>query len=435
MLNGTSPVRSVCPPDVLWRLPLWHMFFLLVILLPAYGFAQSYDCVGPNSTTTLPSGAAPLVSQMMSNVVQFLNTMGVNVYNAIMNSPFFSLAAQGLVTLFVVIFGINIIFDLENLTPANVLGKTFKLGLIWWLIGSGGWDVFQRYIGGFFWGTMFEIIELMTGSAVSNMAGMTYNAAALAAPLHVLDGPLQGVLSRHFMITIMGSIPTGPQGFVLGIALIWGGAQVVVAIMTAVFTYVKTIIGMWFLFSLGPIFIACMLFNRTQKIFQGWLSKILGFALEGIMLFVFLAFFMSMITDALEPVLGITWCWVPYWNIIPGVLSFDIYWWGAHIVPGSGFPGDVLPDYGTRSWRTADGYDGSGLMSPVATLDVFFLILVAHIAWQYSAFTTLMAETLSQGGMRIGATYSDAQEYIKAKGLTPGQIAGKGFQIGKKAFG
>ena len=418
---------TALPKIHLWAAALFMALAVLLSTQPASALGclptvshEKCTCpssIGASSATVTASGYTP-ISGLMLQINHFVDKLGQNLYDEIITSTFYTNGITALFTLYIVMFGFYVLLGFENFTFMNVFMKIFKLGAVFWLVTPGGWDVFQAIIGTFFWGSLVEIIEAMTSVTATTLGSSAgFDPARMAAPLSMFDEVIVQVTSPHYWATVMGTFVTGSIGKVMTVFLLISTMTLFAAIGAAVFKYVKGMIGLWFLFAVGPIFLAASLFKNTTPLFEGWLEKMLGFTLDVILMFVFLPFFLTLAAAALDPILSVSWCKIHLWNWIYSIDATSFKYWHPVEIPGIG----ILDNQGENKW-SSEGYDNNGtfIQFPIGFTDVFFYYLTAHIAWKYNTFVTLMATTLSSSGMRLGSTVADAQQYLKSKGLAPG---------------
>jgi type IV secretory pathway VirB6-like protein len=179
------------------------------------------------------------------------------------------------------------------------------------------------------------------------------------------------------------------------------------------YTYIKCIIGLSFMLALAPIFIILILFQRTYKLFEGWLSMVINFALQPILMFAFLGLFIAMITASLQPLLEVRWCLRWFWATVPIVgLPYPAYWLRPVEVPGGMDTFDGMKDF-----DVGDEY-------PLSLMNIMFFLLAAYLGKQYAQFVPQLSNQLSQGGLHIGASMDDVRNYFRTKEWSPEQVTG-----------
>jgi hypothetical protein len=108
----------------------------------------------------------------------------------------------------------------------------------------------------------------------------------------------------------------------------------IIANVLLIYVTAKLLIGMLFL--VAPIFIAFLLFKRTQEYFNKWLNTIISFALQQIFVIFCLNMFNMLIYYIFKLVLGFKICWDSVWQVNLGVISFTILeFWTPYANPSA----------------------------------------------------------------------------------------------------
>lgn len=402
-------------PSFYKQCTLLFLFTLCAII--ALPVAELWAQPAPTCTSQMQSytgGNNAIITAVMDTISSLLSNTSEQLYETVIGDSEYLAARNAVILLVVTIYGIMILFDLANFRPGEIMMMLFKIALIMALTGPSGWQFFNDFVYQFFMGTMMEMIGIFTGTSVGNLGGQAGNAVDLAAPLAMLNWPMAKTVSTQFFITVIGSFFTGPYGFMIAIFLIWGGFNLLMSLFSALFTYIKSVVGLWFLFALSPIFFLFLLFRRTANLFEGWLNMTLSFTIQPILLFAFLSFFIAIVTASLDQITStVDWCWVPLEGSSEG--SFlELHWWQPIMLNGDVVTGGVWGLFGYMNNRN--------IIFPIDLMDVMFFLLSSYIAWQYSRFVTQIATELSSSGLRISASAEAARNYFQARGATPEQI-------------
>lgn len=390
-------------------------------------FVLSYICCTPSafalctsdfSASGLSATSTGLITAIMASITTVLQNLGKALYIGIIDDPnkYYQTILNAVIVLVIVAYGIMITFDLANLRPGEVVSRIFKIGLILWLASpNGGWEFFSETFAKFFFGAMLELINIfLEGAAgmVNPNVSLT-SPQGLGAPLSVLGYPISLIFSFKYMATILGLIAYGIYGKVFALLLIWAGFSLLSAICQAFFVYIKCIVGLWFLFALAPIFFIFLLFQRTSKLFEGWLNMIISFVLQPILLFSFLSFFIVMITSSLSNIFRVNWCWEPFIAHIFGIIPIPWMWFvpkmagGKQISGTSGMFGDT---------------NNPNIQFPIEAIDVLFFLMATYLMIQYGKMVPQLASQLSQGGLNVSGSMDDMRNFFQTRGWTPEQI-------------
>ncbi|HCR86442.1 MAG TPA: hypothetical protein DIV86_07165 [Alphaproteobacteria bacterium] len=77
-------------------------------------------------------------------------------------------------------------------------------------------------------------------------------------------------------------------GAILGVFLMLGVTTMFIAFMQILWTYVTALMALSFMMMLSPIFISFALFKTTERMFRGWLSNLISYALQPVLVLGFL---------------------------------------------------------------------------------------------------------------------------------------------------
>jgi type IV secretory pathway VirB6-like protein len=370
----------------------------------------------------------------MSIISGILQDTSENLYNEIVGHPNYTSALAACVLLYVIIYGVMVVFDLANLKPGEIVTRLFKLGLVVWIASPGGWVLITDIVGKFFLGGMSELVNLFLLGAVQTSpwaggggGGVSFDPQALGAPLAILSGPVARLFGSKFGITIMGLLFLGGTGIFMALVMIWAGWNLMLALFNAVYVYVKSIVGLWFLLAISPIFIIASLFQMTRDLFQGWLNMVINFALQPVLLFAFFAFFLVMVSASLANIFAVEWClcdrsWL--WGLI------DIQIWTPRSSTLGGWKFSCA-----NEWLVTGATEDPRVQFPIQTLDVMFLLLSAYLGLQYANFVPQLTTQLSRNGLALGAGLEDTRAFFNARGWTPEQMGVQALRFGSVKLG
>jgi type IV secretory pathway VirB6-like protein len=385
---------------------------LFTVLFPAIAAAQCVEMTADAQDMIFGEGIIAGILELINNI---LAISGEQMYNYIIDNDTYRGVLFGMVLLTISVFGAMIVFDMIRPTPGTVLTKLVTLGVVVWLLSpNGGWDFFNNIVVHFFLDGMNELISIFSARAFEAATGVAVSAPGGGNPDHpmwVLNVPFGQVISSKFMLIVQAILVTGPFGWALGLMMIWAGFNLVMAIISAVFIYIKSLVGLWFLFGLAPIFLITMLFERTRRIFEGWLNLIIYLSFLPVLTFSFLLFFLIIVTGSLSMILETQVAWGRLEILAGSPANFQ--WW-RFCVDGS-FEGP---------W-TQQGYHNTGVLTPIPLIDILFFLLSSYIAWQYTEYVSRVARELTGTGLNLGSSTRDVRGWFETRGWTPDNAAGQ----------
>ncbi|WP_265026277.1 TrbL/VirB6 family protein [Wolbachia endosymbiont (group A) of Bibio marci] len=182
-----------------------------------------------------------------------------------------------LLVLYITLYTLYYFFGLTHISIYEFLIVCVKIGIIVQLLQDNSWDFFYNNAFSMLINTPKQLIE------IANFRGTTSNV------FEFLDLPLNRFLSSHSVLLIVSLIFSGPLGIVSFCLVIWGLITVSLSIFNALFSFITSIAIVALLLSLAPIFIICLLFAYTRKMFHSWVSNLARFAIHPVVLLIFIS--------------------------------------------------------------------------------------------------------------------------------------------------
>ncbi len=383
--------------------------FIMAAILPAIVQADDLciSSIAYNSTT----GGSGIITAIFAAINAILTSIAATFFDGIITNPAFSPIVNALMILYLTMYGVMIMFNLASVQTGEITSRLIKIGIIYAVVSPGlfgggttsGWFYFYQWVGGFFMGGMNELIVQFSQAAVAGGPPVTINTSTQLSPTAMgsLFGPIGMVFSAKFMVALLALFAMGMYGWMIAIFLLWGLIEFIFMLIAAVSTYVKSMVGLAFLFGIAPIFFLFLLFEKTRSVFQGWLNQVLAFSLTPVLLFAFLAFYVQLISATLMSILnGIDFCYVVWFSFLGSL--FDIYWWRP-TVNGVAVSGDF-------------GFNPP----PINIVDVLYFLLLCHLGKAFGKFIEQISRDLS-GGSGPGITRdTDIKNWFK-NNLTGGR--------------
>lgn len=387
----------------------------------------------PNLITDAQNGGTgtagfDIVNAVFQTINDIMASMEATFYNNLIGQATYQNAINALVILYVTIYGILILFNMAPARAGEVVGRLFKIGILWFLVGANGWMNFQECVSDPVINTINALITQFsaageggagitdaistgTGQCGSGVAGTPAGGALSSAAMKALFGPMTLIFSTTFAVVLIALLST-PVGWFMAMVIIWGVVEFFFMLLGAVLTYIKGLVGLAFLFALAPIFLAFILFAKTKQIFFGWVNQLVGFFLTPVLLFAFLGFYSNLLlailqstlfpTPAMNPTVGqVNYCWVTFfkWAI------FDFKWWrpvDEYIDPASGATNHE-PNSCANLCDNGGDWEGP---PPIGIVEVLYFLLLTHLGKNLSHFIEQIAKDIS-GGSTPGVVRSD----------------------------
>ncbi len=243
----------------------------------------------------------------ITSLLQSVDQLGQNyvstAYQALANAAT-SGGATGvaglLLTLYVIFWGVGIWQGTATGGPADHAFRLFRSVMIYVLATQ--WGDFQTFVY-----TALNDGPSAIGNALLS-AVTTPNSTGTSANLTSVNG-VQTALQNMWDTT-----NTATEAFLQNAGITnWGPYifaavfYVVMAILIgfAIFLIVLSKMFMWLLLALAPLFIILLLFGVTSRFFSGWMSSLAQYFLVQVLVYAFLAFYVSLIQQSIDTLNGV----------------------------------------------------------------------------------------------------------------------------------
>lgn len=257
--------------------------------------------------TANPSGTG-LLTDIYYYIKTIVDNSTYKLYQAFIDSTGYQTAVYGALSLTIVIFAVSFLIGAIQPSFGQVLIRLVKIGLIFTLVGGTGWTFFNDTVVEFFNNGTNDLIR-----GVMQISMPISNAPAGASPFFQLDNLAAFILHPDTIIAILGmTFSSGPFGAGMAALMLASFWTFVMLLVNALRVYAVSYVARSLLLGLGPVFIVFFLFERTKQLFMSWVNALISLALQPILLFTFLSFFLVLITSAAKDVLSVDLCWTEY---------------------------------------------------------------------------------------------------------------------------
>lgn len=205
-----------------------------------------------------------------------------------------------LLTLYVIFWGVGIWQGTATGGPADHAFRLFRAFLIYAMATS--WGDFQTFAY-----NALNSGPSAIGNALLNVV-TTANNTGTAANLNSVNG-VQSALQNMWNTT-----NSATEAFLQNAGITnWGPYifaavfYVVMALLIgfAIFLIILSKMFMWLLLALAPVFIILLLFGATTRFFGGWMSALVQYFLVQVLVYAFLAFYVSLIQQSIDTLNGV----------------------------------------------------------------------------------------------------------------------------------
>jgi type IV secretory pathway VirB6-like protein len=234
-------------------------------------------------------------------------------------------AVKMVLTLSIVFYGAKILIAGKPLEQKDLMMYLVKIGLILFFATGNAWQGF--FFDGVYKtsmifanivfkiqvsdeeskrdGCQFGTISDLNGNPVAS--GISYpNGKEYIAIWDTLDCKIAKYMgfgpeasTSNLAKLILAGFITGPIGLYFSLALLTFGFILISATIKAIHIFVGSCVAIIIMVFVSPITITCALFAKTNGIFNGWLKNLIAFTLQPMLLFAYIAIFVSVLDKTL----------------------------------------------------------------------------------------------------------------------------------------
>ncbi len=289
-----------------------------------------------------PAPDDPLVRGLIATVDCNVQTLVRSGYGALFEpSAPFAAALTTLMTIFVAVFGFQLLLGRAQLRVGDLAMTLVKLGIV--LALTTQWATYQALVFRFLFEGPSQLASVMLGAVRSGQAD--------ANPLAVFDA-LQAAFDSLTTLSerYAKQAPATASPFLGGagsgaVALTASGGLLLLSSL-GVLLASKIVLGV--LLAVGPVFIALLLFDTTRGLFVGWARAAIAFAFAPLAATLLLGVALLMLAPGLNQLAELTaqnqYPLGPVYNVLTLVLVFVAVSAGMLIAGGVVAAGFKLPE-------------------------------------------------------------------------------------------
>jgi type IV secretory pathway VirB6-like protein len=407
---------------------------MMLCLFPDAAFAQ---VVPPGTCTTDPPFQIPpytpgegLVSTIATSIQKILEDVMKTMYLAVIGTSgsAFHTTVSAAVSLYIVIYGILFTFGMVQITVFDFVMRMIKIGFVALLLSPNSWDFFNDEVIYFFNAGTDSIIAEVVGMSVGGVTGDPLH------PFAALDNAITKAVSAKMAVTLQATAFTGVYGLVYCFLLLACLGAFVKALLTALWVYLMSLVLRTLLFGLAPIFLVCILFNRTRNLFDGWLNQVVNACLQPILLFIFFAFFAALIEASIDQILYVPVCWTEAAESVRGS-PFHMHFWRYSVLNSTH---SYEPYGGGWSFTGPQNAPGDPRIFPLDIIAVLVFFMLAQLANRFNSIILMVARELAGATTDLSSMQGALSEWFSnsrktgeqfmstVKDSRPGRVPGMG---------
>jgi type IV secretory pathway VirB6-like protein len=331
------------------------------------------------------------------------------------------------VVLLISYLGLSFSMGYSKLSTAEMVMQFLKIGFVIFFTTPSGWDFYFEHV----------IKNVLEASRYFNRAiiASMYNVAIekVSSPFQPINMVFDVIIHPDTWTKMVAILFT--QGFLFSslilVVMLYCVVTTLITLGKATILYIATIMMSSLLLSIGPMFVVCILFEKTKTYFSKWVTNLLGLFFQQYLLFLGFFIFCVIIAAMLKGIFYFETCYGPLMfvkiKIIMPKFIKDIISVVSSIIRWFGGKADVkLPEY--IVYIKIPIFSGQAPTASVFDLptNIFSIASVFVVAMLFSKFieaVTDIGTTLTDAGMSA-SKFSDsglkglnfAQDYATQKG-------------------
>jgi len=229
---------------------------------------------------------------------------GKNIFKTIQDNLKFTIRVA--LTLAVLFFGIKIL-----MSPGDVIGASkrkemillvFKIGIVGYFALGNAWQTafFDAIYNSFpeLIAKLFQYTAAHGDKCQFNFTETDRNSylkifGLLDCKLKYYLAFTPGTSTANVLGLILSTLFTGSYGFLIAISLFFFVIMMIIVVMRALYLFITSALAIVIYVFISPIIFPTLLFKQTENIFNKWLMQLISFALQPIILFVYIAIFIQ----------------------------------------------------------------------------------------------------------------------------------------------
>ena len=331
----------------------------------------------------------------------------------------FFLYIKALLSLYIVSYGLLFLMGMTRISQQDLIIRVIKIALVSGLMTGHTFDFFATYI--------FPIVVNFSATIVSNVAGFELyeTAAGVPNPFIFLDAVVSRLLlSVTFWVQLFALWSIGLNGVIYFLVLAVSITLYLITVARCFAIYIMSLLGLSLMIGMAPFFLTFMLFEATKAIFDKWVTYVIRYMMEPVVLLVGMVIFTQLFTIYLDVVVSYSVCW-------KCALTFKISFITA-LLPESFLN---IPIF-CINWFGPWGYGGTGQGADFA-LDISQAAALMMITWcmyNYPEFSSNLTSNLVGGSAGSATKAGMAMNNAIGQGIkgAASKVAGAGKSGGGK---
>ena len=320
-----------------------------------------------------------------------------------------------ILTLYLVFLALSYILGLVEYTTQIFIKNVLKFAIVAFLISDTSWNFFDGYMVSFFVDGSIELVARYSAAflqAVSQNQETCKN-TILEDPyviFSIFNGPIGVFTMQNTWSRIWAVMTRGLAGFVTAIFLILAIVYYFISIVKATVMFMFAIIINSVLIVVAPVFIVCILFEKTKQMFDSWVRNLFSYALQPIFVYTTIIILNYVVTILIYYIFNFSACSICLVRVDLGPLYNECWVSGYQSMTDFHSPPD------TSGAVSIYSSFASYAMTFVGGLVIY---LIASGMEELSSLMSGIASWIITGSplrhMSIGQVADDTSSYVQAK--------------------
>jgi type IV secretory pathway VirB6-like protein len=351
-----------------------------------------------------PSGQPGIVNTVYIQVQVLTNSLSQTLFTTIQGDSDFQSAVAATLTLYVALYGAFFALGMARVNAYDFIMRLIKIAILGILVSPNAWNDFRAYVIPLFNNGVDDMITEVSSLAIG-MAGTQasgYFGNVSPNPMVIIDRVTNTVISANMGVHLLAMLFTPPYGFIYLILICISLWAFLGMLLTAIWVYLVAFVMRGLLFGVAPIFIACLLFDRTRHLFIGWINQLFNTCLQPIMLLTFFVFFVLMAEKFIDQIIAVPVCWTEASEALEGT-PFSVHFWRFSIPKSNPGPGETpFEPYGGRwDWTGPIDAPSSSAPFPIPLMVVLMFLAICELGKRFTQVVLMIARDLSASGVDL----------------------------------
>lgn len=271
-----------------------------------------------NSTSSSTNSFSSFIGDVFQQYTSILSEASLSIYTNLTSTTNGSQLVsiiRLMLTLYVVIYGIFLLFGLTKVSNQEFGIKIFKFGLILIMFSDKSWYFFSQY----FFNIFLDGTTVLVNKATDQTSDVTNQFA-------FVDTVITAFFAPETWNNILAMLMKLPMGWVMAVMLLYTMVLYMIIIFDIVAVCFTSMILISLLIAVFPIFFSLILFTQTKKMFDQVIKMLSDFTLRTIILFVGLIILQNLINTFFAQATSFQSCWGTIFTInIIKIINIPVY--------------------------------------------------------------------------------------------------------------